>query len=259
VAEGRGEAPAGGQADLGRDELYRRHHRDREQRGPQEAEAERGARDRVGGDAGRVVVGRARDDARAEDPRASGDPGMYPRMRISRAPQQIPKALPKMIREASSEELQEALQHHLDQTKGHVERLERVFEEIGAPARGEKCKGMVGLIEEGADILKEKAENSVRDAGIIAAAQRVEHYEMAVYGTLRTYAKTLGHDEAVPLLEETLREEKAADKKLTEIAESAVNVRAVEGDGNGASPRAARAEAEPTDESGEDDDEDDES
>ncbi|MHB8733460.1 MAG: YciE/YciF ferroxidase family protein [bacterium] len=147
------------------------------------------------------------------------------------AEQQILKALPKLIREASSQELQDALRHHLDQTKGHVARLDRVFEELGEPARGVKCKGMEGLIEEGADLLNEKAEDSVKDAGIIAAAQRVEHYEMAAYGTARTYARTLGHDEAVPLLEETLREEKEADKKLTEIAEGAVNVRAVEGNG----------------------------
>jgi ferritin-like metal-binding protein YciE len=159
------------------------------------------------------------------------------------AEHQILKALPKMIREASSPELQDALHRHLDQTKRHVERLDRVFEEIGEPARGEKCKGMEGLIEEGVDILKERAEDSVKDAGIIAAAQRVEHYEMAAYGTVRTYARTLGHDEAVPLLEETLREEKEADKKLTEIAEGAVNVRAVEGDGESAGRRARMADS----------------
>jgi ferritin-like metal-binding protein YciE len=150
------------------------------------------------------------------------------------AEQQILKALPKMIREASSAELQQALQQHLDQTKGHVERLDQVFHEVGESARGVKCKGMEGIIEEGAEILKEPADDSVKDAGIIAAAQRVEHYEMAAYGTVRTYARTLGHDEAVSLLEETLREEKEADKRLTEIAEGTVNVRASEGNGEAA-------------------------
>jgi ferritin-like metal-binding protein YciE len=158
------------------------------------------------------------------------------------AEQQILKALPKMIREASSGELQQALQQHLDQTKGHVERLDQVFHEVGESACGVKCKGMEGIIEEGAEILKEPADDSVKDAGIIAAAQRVEHYEMAAYGTVRTYARTLGHDEAVSLLEETLREEKEADKRLTEIAEGTVNVRASEGNGEAAARRGAHTD-----------------
>jgi ferritin-like metal-binding protein YciE len=151
------------------------------------------------------------------------------------AEQQILKALPKMIKEAASDDLRQALEQHLDQTRGHVERLDRVFDELGEAARGQRCKGMEGLIEEGSELLKERAEDSVKDAGIIAAAQRVEHYEMAAYGTARTFAQTLGHEDAVPLLEETLREEKEADKTLTEIAERAVNMDAAEGDG--ASPR----------------------
>jgi ferritin-like metal-binding protein YciE len=153
------------------------------------------------------------------------------------AEQQILKALPKMIKESAADELRQALEHHLDQTKGHVERLDRVFEEIGEAARGQKCKGMEGLIEEGSELLKERAEESVKDAGIISSAQRVEHYEIAAYGTVRTFAEMLGHEEAVPLLEDTLREEKEADKKLTEIAERHVNVQATEGDGAEASPR----------------------
>jgi len=174
------------------------------------------------------------------------------------AEQQILKALPKMIKECGSGELRQALEHHLDQTRDHVERLDRVFEEIGEAARGQKCKGMEGLIEEGSDLLKKRAEESVKDAGIIAAAQRVEHYEMAAYGTVRTFAQMLGHEEAVPLLEETLREEKEADKKLTEIAERVVNARAAEG--NGETPRSGRMGARMTSsaEMDEDNDEDDE-
>jgi ferritin-like metal-binding protein YciE len=155
------------------------------------------------------------------------------------AEQQIVKALPKMIKEAGSDELRRALEHHLVQTKGHVERLDRVFEEIGQSPRGEKCKGMEGLLEEGSDLLKERAEESVKDAGIIAAAQRVEHYEMAAYGTVRTFAQQLGHEDAVPLLEQTLREEKEADKKLTQIAERSVNMEAADGNGD-SSHRGAR-------------------
>lgn len=176
------------------------------------------------------------------------------------AEHQILKALPKMIKEASSPELRQALQQHLDRTKRHVQRLDQVFQEMGEPARGVRCRGMEGIIDEGAEMLRERAEDAVKDAGIIAAAQRVEHYEMAAYGTVRTYARTLGHNEAVPLLEQTLHEEKEADRRLSEIAEDAVNVDAAEGDGRstGRMRRQART-TEKTDEGvGEDVDEDEE-
>ena len=144
------------------------------------------------------------------------------------AENQLIKALPKMAKAASSDELREAFESHLEETKEHSRRLEQIFEEIGVSSRGKKCKGMEGLIEEGKEILDEDAEDTVKDAAIIAAAQRVEHYEMAGYGCARTYAQILGHQEAAELLQQTLDEEGAADKKLTEIAESSINVEAAE-------------------------------
>jgi ferritin-like metal-binding protein YciE len=150
---------------------------------------------------------------------------------IHDAEQQIIKALPKMIKAVSSAELRRAFEEHLDVTKGQVERLERVFEILDeAPAR-KKCKGMAGLIEEGAELLKEDAEASVLDAGLITAAQKVEHYEIAAYGSARTYAEFLGHRDAAGLLQQSLDEEGEADKKLTAIAEGVINARAAEGDG----------------------------
>ena len=145
------------------------------------------------------------------------------------AEKQIVRALPKMVKAAASEELRNALAEHLEETKEQVTRLEKVFEALGEPAKGKKCKGMEGLLEEGEEIISELPESSVRDAGLIAAAQKVEHYEMSGYGSARTFAQILGHEEAAELLEETLEEEKAADEKLTEIAVSVINVEAAAG------------------------------
>jgi ferritin-like metal-binding protein YciE len=142
------------------------------------------------------------------------------------AEKQLTKALPKMAKAASNEDLKRALEEHLEETKGHVERLEEVLGQLEAANRGTKCKAMEGLIEEGKTILEEDMEDDVRDAAIIAAAQRVEHYEIAGYGCARTFAQHLGHDDAAKLLQETLDEEKAADEKLTEIALQRVNAEA---------------------------------
>ena len=146
---------------------------------------------------------------------------------VYNAEQQLVKALPKMAKAASSDELREALELHLDETKGHVERLDQIFEGLDESAKGKTCKAMKGLIEEGSEILEEKGEDSVLDAGIIAAAQKVEHYEIATYGTLRTWADLLNQDEAAGLLQETLDEEGEADKKLNELAEEIVNPEAL--------------------------------
>ncbi len=135
------------------------------------------------------------------------------------AEKRLVKALPKMAQNASSDELKQALQEHLEVTKGQVERLEQVFEAIGIPAKAKTCAGMKGLIEEGEEVMGENAEEQLMDAAIIGAAQRVEHYEIAAYGTVRTFAEKLGLQEAVDLLQQTLDEEKEADQKLTEISE----------------------------------------
>src|ERR1700733_7052690 len=142
------------------------------------------------------------------------------------AENQLIKALPKMAKAAYSDELRSAFEEHLTQTEGHARRLEQIFEELDEPVKGKKCKGMQGLIEEGAEMIKEKkGEEEVLGAGLISAAQRVEHYEIAGYGCVRTYAELLGEDEAVRLLEETLEEEKETDSKLTELAQN-INVEA---------------------------------
>lgn len=138
------------------------------------------------------------------------------------------KALPKMIKNATSEELVEALENHLEETEEQVTRCEAVFESIGKKATAKKCAAMEGLIKEGEEIMSECEEGAMLDAGIIAAGQKVEHYEIASYGTLRQWAETLGLEEAVALLEQTLEKEKAADEKLTEVAVTAVNVQASE-------------------------------
>jgi ferritin-like metal-binding protein YciE len=135
------------------------------------------------------------------------------------AENQLVKALPKMAKASSSDELRAGFEEHLEQTKGHVERLEQIFEMLGENPKGKKCVGMEGLIEEGSEITKEDFEDSVMDAGLIGAAQRVEHYEIAAYGTARALAETLGEDEHVALLEATLSEEKETDEKLTELAQ----------------------------------------
>jgi ferritin-like metal-binding protein YciE len=143
------------------------------------------------------------------------------------AEKQLVKALPKMAKAASSPELKQGILTHLEETKNHVTRLETIFERLGVSSKGKKCKAMEGLIEEGEELLKEDAEPEVQDAGIIAAAQRVEHYEIAGYGTTRTYAQMLGETEAQELLQETLDEEAATDKKLTELAVTIVNPHAL--------------------------------
>ncbi|HLP19317.1 MAG TPA: ferritin-like domain-containing protein [Chitinophagales bacterium] len=138
------------------------------------------------------------------------------------------KALPKMAKNATSPELVEALQNHLEETQGQIQRLEQVFEIIEKKAVAKKCEAMEGLLKEGDEIMKDTEKGSMRDAGIISAGQKVEHYEIASYGTLRAFAQTLGLDDAAALLQETLDEEKAADETLTEVAESAINVEAAE-------------------------------
>jgi ferritin-like metal-binding protein YciE len=158
------------------------------------------------------------------------------------AEQQLTKALPKLIKKAQSPELKEAIEEHLGQTEQHVERLEQVFEQLGLPAKKKKCEGMKHLIAEGNDMIGE-AEAATRDAVMIASAQKVEHYEIASYGTLRTWASILGKDDVASLLEETLEEEKAADEKLTQIAQAIVNEEAAaqSGDEEDEDQPAARA------------------
>lgn len=144
------------------------------------------------------------------------------------AENQIIKALPKMIDAASSEELQNALTEHLEVTREQAKRIEQIFQNMGEKLKAEKCKGMEGVIKEGAEILSEDMDENVKDAAIISAAQRVEHYEMAGYGTVRTWANLLGESEAEELLQETLDEEKEADEKLNQLAEQ-INVQAEAG------------------------------
>ncbi len=139
---------------------------------------------------------------------------------------QIIQALPKMIRAASNADLKSGLREHLDVTKKQLERLDGIFEKLGKRGTGKKCKGMEGVLKEGSELLAEDAEPEVRDAGIIAAAQHVEHYEMAGYGTVVAYARLLGDRTAEKLLGQSLAEEREADQKLTALAESAVNVEA---------------------------------
>lgn len=138
---------------------------------------------------------------------------------------QITDALPKMIESATEPQLKNALQSHLQETKGHVARLEQILNQATGSVESKKSKGMAALITEGEDVIKDAADNSVRDAGIIAAAQKVEHYEMAAYGTVRTFAEILGHDAQAALLDQTLEEEKHADSVLTQISDTA-NTRA---------------------------------
>jgi ferritin-like metal-binding protein YciE len=146
------------------------------------------------------------------------------------AENQLLKALPKMAKGASSGELKQAFEDHLEQTKEHVERLDEIFERLGEKPTGKTCKAMKGLIEEGAEMLEEDGEESVIDAGLIGAAQRVEHYEIAAYGTVRTFANLLGEEEAVDLLQQTLDEEGETDKQLSELAEEVVNQEALSED-----------------------------
>ncbi len=162
---------------------------------------------------------------------------------IYSAENQLTKALPKMAKAATSDELRAGFEEHLEQTKGHVERLERIFKELGEKPTGKKCKGMEGLVEEGNEIIKEdELEGEARDAGLISAAQRVEHYEIAAYGCVRTYANLLGESDAAKLLEQTLQEEKETDQKLTNLAEKInVEAEAEEGGESKNKGKAARA------------------
>ena len=144
------------------------------------------------------------------------------------AENQLLKALPKMAKGASSPELKDAFEKHFEQTTGHVARLEQLFEQLDESPKGKTCHGMKGLIEEGSEILKEDGEDSVLDAGIIVAAQKVEHYEIATYGGLTQLAKTMGLMEIANLLGQTLEEEKEADEGLTSIAENNINLQAEE-------------------------------
>ena len=146
------------------------------------------------------------------------------------AENQLLKALPKMAKAADAPELKAAFEEHLEVTRGQVARLEKVFAALGVSPKGKKCKAMEGLIEEGKELLEEDADPAVLDAALIAAAQKVEHYEMAGYGCARAFASLLGYEDAAALLQETLDEEGEADKKLTELAETVVNVEAEEAD-----------------------------
>ena len=147
------------------------------------------------------------------------------------AENQLVKALPKMAKAATNEELRSGFQEHLEQTRGQVERLERACELLGINPKGKKCKAMEGLVEEGQELISEGGTPAVLDAGLIAAAQKVEHYEMAGYGSARAWAEQLGLEEVAQLLRETFEEEKATDEKLTTLAEETVNSEAEQGDG----------------------------
>jgi len=146
------------------------------------------------------------------------------------AENQIAKALPKMIKTASNGQLQQAFKMHLEETKGHIERVEQVMEIMGMPVKTKPCKAMQGIIEEGKEVMSEDAEDDVMDAALIGAAQKVEHYEIASYGTLCTYAELLGLQDAKKLLGQNLEEEKRTDQKLTELAESVINLEAADAD-----------------------------
>ena len=165
------------------------------------------------------------------------------------AEKQLTKALPKMAKKATSEELKQAFEEHLSQTEQHVERLEQAFEQLDIPARAKKCEGMKGLIAEGQEMMSEADDDATRDAVMIASAQKIEHYEIASYGSARTWANQLGKSEVASLLEETLEEEKETDQRLTTIAESMVNPQAAqreqeeEEESSGGGRSAARARA----------------
>ena len=139
------------------------------------------------------------------------------------AENQLVKALPQMAKAATSTKLRQGFEEHLEQTKGHVQRLEQIFESLDESPKGKKCKGMEGLIEEGSEITEEDFDGPVLDAGLIGAAQRVEHYEIAAYGTARAFAEELGESKHVSLLEATLSEEEATDEKLTELSQEINN------------------------------------
>ena len=154
---------------------------------------------------------------------------------------QLVKALPKMAKAAANDELREAFEEHLRQTSEHVSRLEQIFEQLDEKPSGKRCLGMEGLVKEAAETMKEDYVDEVKDAAIIGAAQRVEHYEMAGYGTVRTFAELLGENEHVSLLEQTLDEEKQADQKLTELAQG-INRQASESEGKVRTSKASQRE-----------------
>ena len=144
------------------------------------------------------------------------------------AENQLLKALPKMAKKAASPELQNAFNKHLKETEGQIQRLERIFEKLDEKPKGKKCKAMEGLVEEAQEMMSEFDDPEVLDAGLIAAAQRVEHYEIAGYGTVRTYARLLGDEQAAKLLQQTLDEEGKTDKLLTQLAENSINIEAMQ-------------------------------
>lgn len=148
---------------------------------------------------------------------------------VYNAEQQLTKALPKLAKTAKNNELREAFQQHLEETENHITRLDQVFESLSESMKRKKCKGMEGLIEEGEEVISEQKNSNALDAGLIISAQKVEHYEIAAYGSLCSWAEQMGHNDALELLRETLEEEKAADEKLTEIAETVANTQAEEG------------------------------
>jgi ferritin-like metal-binding protein YciE len=149
---------------------------------------------------------------------------------IYSAETQLVKALPKMAKAATSDVLRSGFEEHLEQTRGHVSRLEQIFEDLDEKPSGKKCAGMEGLVKEGGEMIKNEFEGDVKDAGLIGAAQRVEHYEIAAYGTVRAFAELLGDRNAVDLLSQTLEEEKETDKKLTQLA-GEINVEASQNEG----------------------------
>jgi ferritin-like metal-binding protein YciE len=148
------------------------------------------------------------------------------------AEKQLTKALPKLAKAATHDDLRDAFETHLEETQEQISRLEEVFEALGEKVKAKPCKGMAGIIEEGSELLKEDVDGSVLDAALIAAAQRAEHYEIGAYGTCIEWARLMGHTEVVALLEQTLDEEKAADKKLTMLAEQEINQAAIAEDGS---------------------------
>ena len=156
------------------------------------------------------------------------------------AERQLVKALPKMAKNATNPELQKAFEEHLAVTEAQAERLEAIFESLGESPRGKKCVGMEGLIEEAQELLEEDAQEEVLDAGLISKAQHVEHYEIAGYGTVRTYAMTLGFEEHAQLLQQSLDEEIEADKLLTSLAENSINVEAAMADDSATSDSSDR-------------------
>jgi ferritin-like metal-binding protein YciE len=160
------------------------------------------------------------------------------------AEKQLVQALPKMAKAATTPELAQAITEHLSQTQNHVSRLEECFEHLNASARGKRCKGMEGLIEEGKETIEEEGEGFVKDAGLIAAAQRVEHYEISGYGTAKTMASLLGLDDVADLLDETLGEEEEADKLLSQIAMDQVNPQAMSVGNGGSKEEESEAEEE---------------